>query len=764
MSLFATYWVDVILPLPVHSPFTYAWEGEVKPQLGLRVNVSFGRQACVMAVVVAVRETCPKGMEVKPILKVLDTYPRITLDQLDQWRWMSSYYMCPPGQVMGAALPAFFKPGPEDEGPFRITDGKTAHLRWHLLKSEDGGISKAFEGLSRAPAQSKLLLGYFQIAMEWEEADDNRYPWVARKDLMDATNGSAPQVHALIGKGLLEVSDRLPVQLLDPNRAAIPLPDLSDNQSIAHQGVLEGLSRQQPVLLHGVTGSGKTEIYLHLITRALESGQHSLLMVPEIALTVQLQRRIHEAIGMDRVRLYHSKISESARRDLWEHLLNPDAEPIVVLGARSSIFLPFKDLGLIVIDEEHEVSYKQHEPAPRYHARDCALWMARQMGAGIVLGSATPSMESFHHAQERKYHLVALNERFSGTDLPEIKVLNLAKAMSLDQMHGPLIGEARQAASQAMTAGNQVLIFRNRRGYSPTMICQNCGFTESCDYCDVSMTYHKQGHELRCHYCGTGYRPHDRCSNCNHSAWMTKGTGTERIEEDMAELFPTARLLRIDSDSTRKKQSLSQFVAWLESGEVDMVIGTQILGKGLDVSGMALAIILDADVLLQWPDFRAFERAYQMLTQVAGRTGRRQTQGKVFIQSYTPDHPILDHVIKGSYQAMAEDVLRDRKAHHYPPFVRLIRLELRHKQANRVREAALVLVERLSEAIGGGVLGPDAPSIARIKNHYLQHVWVKLSTTGNPKHIKLKIRNTINGLQSQPDYRSVKVVMDVDPQ
>lgn len=757
-----SFWVDIMLPVPVQAVFTYAWHEERQPQLGLRVHVPFGRQRCVMGVVAGVRTTPPEGLNAKPVTRILDDEPRILPRQIEQWQWMASYYMCAPGQVMMAALPSFFKLEEGDEGPFKIGDGRVAHYQWSQNRDDEGAISKAFESLYRAPKQSELLLAYFQLATDWDTGEDAYYPWVPQQSILDSSDG-ASALKALVDKGFLTKELRVP-EVMHRNETTLGArPDLSDSQKVALNGLEQGLDDGKPVLLRGVTGAGKTELYLHLMHTALDAGQHVLMMVPEIALTVQLQRRIAAALGPERVHVYHSQTGEAARRDLWEQLRDPKSAPSVVLGARSAIFLPFAKLGLIVIDEEHESSFKQAEPAPRYHARDCALWMARQLDAGVVMGSATPSVESYHRALEGKYHLVSLERRYGGVPLPEIEILNQAKYAATHRMEGPLTKPAFDAVVSTLESQQQGLIFRNRRGYASSLQCQACGHTTYCEDCDVAMTYHKRDQYLRCHYCGAGHPTPSHCHNCNQRAWAHVGTGTERIEEDVSALFPEARVLRIDSDSTRQRKALSQYVAWLESGEVDLVVGTQMVGKGLDVSGMSLAVVLDADVLLQWPDFRAFERAFQMLVQVAGRTGRREKQGKVLIQSYHVQHPVLDYVTRQDYEGMAQHVLADRKVHHYPPFVRLVKLELRHRNAMRVRQAAVVLAEALRERLGGGILGPDAPHIARLRNQYLQQIWVKLQPNEGLAASKRIIKSTVQGLTSQVDYSSVRVIVDVDP-
>jgi primosomal protein N' (replication factor Y) len=753
-------WVEVILPVPVHSTFTYAWVGEQPPVPGLRVHVAFGRQRCLMGVVRSVMHQAP-AVETKPILRVLDTQPRIQTQQLALWDWMAQYYNCAPGEVMQAALPAFFKVDEDEEGPFTISDGSLAHWRWVGRKSDEGQISAAFEKLTRATKQSEALLAYFQLALSWPEQTEDFYPWLPQTALVDQGVDTA-HLRSLQEKGILEKSMRWEAEGHLPN-ADIQRAPLSDAQAAALEAVQDGLAESKPVLLRGITGSGKTVLYVHLAAQAMEVGQHTLLLVPEIALTAQLYRRLQRAVGPGRLAVYHSQVSDGERRDLWEALVRPDTAPRLILAARSGLFLPLERVGCILVDEEHETSYKQQDPAPRYHGRDVAVWLAHYLQAGLVLGSATPSLESYHHAKSGKYHWVALDERFGDAVPPTVEMLSLVKYQALQHMEGPLTRPAVEAIAHAVDQGKQALVFQNRRGYSPFLTCMSCGWTEPCTDCDVAVTYHKESKSLHCHYCGQSRQPTAHCPSCGKSAWQWRGMGTERVQETVEELFPQARVLRIDSDSTRKKAAMSQYVDWLERGEVDIVVGTQMVGKGLDIQGLDVAVILNADNALQLPDFRAHERAFQLFTQVAGRTGRRDAPGHVFIQTATPEHPVLLAVQSGQYETMADQLLEDRKTHHYPPFVRMIRLEVRHRREYVAQQAAHYLAGQLNAALGGGVLGPDAPSVGRVKNLYLQHLWLKLPVDRGLPATKKRVRQTVDQLAFHPDFKSVKVVVDVDP-
>ena len=752
-------WVEVILPVPVHSTFTYLWNAESEPVSGLRVHVSFGRQKCLMGVVQNVIYSPPE-FECKPIIRVLDDLPRIQNQQIEFWNWLAEYYICPIGEVMQSALPVFFKLKENDAGPFTLGDGSVPHWRLVSKKSNRGIISKIFEKLSRAKFQSEALMTYFQICSNQIDSDRDHYPWVSQTVMQEYSSIKTVHLNALKEKGILEKSMRLSIIEAISEGEKIKLSHLQGN---VLNDILSGLHNRKPVLLQGETGSGKTEIYLKLADKVLKEGMHVLMLVPEIALTAQLYKRLENSMGLDVVSVYHSQVSESQRRDIWLSLLNPGGGAKLILAARSGVFLPMEYVGLIVVDEEHETSYKQYDPSPRYHARDAAVWISNQTGAGVVLGSATPSLETFYNCQQGKYHKVQLNERFGKSKKPIVEMLSLVKYKSLKMMEGPLSKPAVKAIRDTLNSQKQVLIFQNRRGYSPFLTCMSCGWTEPCSDCDVAVTYHKESKSLKCHYCGQGRKPSSICPSCQKSAWQLRGVGTERVEEDLEEMFPDANIIRIDSDSTRKKKSMSNFIEWLETGKADIVVGTQMIGKGLDISGLSLAIIINADNALQMADFRAHERAFQLFSQVAGRTGRREHQGHVIIQTATPDHPILIAVKSGEYNQMARNLIEDRRQHHYPPFVKMIRIELRHRKQIIVLEAANFLAEKLHRNYGGGVLGPDEPNVSRVKNMNLQHIWIKLPLGQGLSSLKEKLRKINSSLYFNADFRSVKIVIDVDP-
>jgi primosomal protein N' (replication factor Y) len=474
-------------------------------------------------------------------------------------------------------------------------------------------------------------------------------------------------------------------------------------------------------------------------------------------------QRAGRALGPDRVVPWHHQLADGERRALWEHLLDPDSAPRVVVATRSGILLPWHRLGLIVVDEEHETSYKQQEPAPRYHARDVAVWLAQQKKIPIVLGSATPSVETWHNAVQGKYQRVDLGERYSGVAFPEVVPVSTLKAQALHQQVGPFTPESYAAVAQTLADRQQVLVFQNRRGYAPVLTCMNCGWIEPCTDCDVSLTYHKKARQLVCHYCGLHKDLPETCPQCRQSAWDWRGLGTERIEEEVEALFPEARILRVDSDSTRSKRAMTDFLQWMESGEIDLVVGTQMVGKGLDLAGLSLAVVTNADLMLNRPDFRAHERAFQLLLQVAGRTGRRELRGRLLIQTATPGHPVLQRVVDHDVPGMMDYLIRDRAEHHYPPFARMVRIEVRHRKESVARDVAHFLASQLLKALSGGILGPDAPPVARIQAMYRQHLWIKLPADGSVKATKRRLLKEIDGLIYHPHGRSARVIVDVDP-
>ena len=804
----AARWVDVVVPVPVRTAFTYAWSLDREPEPGLRVFVPFGRNRVLLGVVIAVRPDAP-DYPAKEVLRCVDEHPSFQRQQLALWYWMAEYYLCAPGEAMAASMPGFMQVEPDDESTYTLRDDGVWSLRFAAPRHDSDAVNRAFASLSRAKLQAEALLRYFQLALE-AEPEDNRHPWVAVAALTAEGSDVKPaHLSALVERGILERELRPLDRSLDLGDSLL-LPELSPaqqaaldalegrgvaalGQGVAVAGHVEGhfgegqgvdvaghgqrqaplVSRPQaqslqapshrPKLLWGATGSGKTEVYLHLAAHALEEGKHVLLMVPEIGLVPQVVQRTGRALGPDRVVPWHHQLADGERRALWEHLLDPDSAPRVIVATRSGIMLPWHRLGLIVVDEEHETSYKQQEPAPRYHARDVAVWLAQQKKIPIVLGSATPSVETWHNAAQGKYQRVDLGERYSGVAFPEVVPVSTLKAQALHQQVGPFTPESYAAVAQTLADHQQVLVFQNRRGYAPVLTCMNCGWIEPCTDCDVSLTYHKKARQLVCHYCGLHKDLPETCPQCRQSAWDWRGLGTERIEEEVEALFPEARILRVDSDSTRSKRAMTDFLQWMESGEIDLVVGTQMVGKGLDLAGLSLAVVTNADLMLNRPDFRAHERAFQLLLQVAGRTGRRELRGRLLIQTATPGHPVLQRVVDHDVPGMMDYLILDRAEHHYPPFARMVRIEVRHRKESVARDVAHFLANQLLKALSGGILGPDAPPVARIQAMYRQHLWIKLPADGSVKATKRRLLKEIDGLIYHPHGRSARVIVDVDP-
>lgn len=757
----ASRWVDVVVPVPVRTAFTYAWSLDREPEPGLRVFVPFGRNRVLLGVVIAVRPDAP-DYPAKEVLRCIDEHPSFQRQQLALWYWMAEYYLCAPGEAMAASMPGFMQVEPDDESTYTLRDDGVWSLRFAGPRHDSDAVNRAFASLSRAKLQAEALLRYFQFALE-AESEDNRHPWVAVAALTaEGSDVKAAHLSALVERGILERELRPLDRSLDLGDS-LSLPELSPAQQSALAALESKEHTQLPKLLWGATGSGKTEVYLHLAAHALEEGKHVLLMVPEIGLVPQVVQRAGRALGPDRVVPWHHQLADGERRALWEHLLDPDSAPRIVVATRSGILLPWHRLGLIVVDEEHETSYKQQEPAPRYHARDVAVWLAQQKKIPIVLGSATPSVETWYNAAQSKYQRVDLTERYSGVAFPEVVPVSTLKAQALQQQVGPFTPETYAAVAQTLVDRQQVLVFQNRRGYAPVLTCMNCGWIEPCTDCDVSLTYHKKARQLVCHYCGLHKDLPDTCPQCRQSAWDWRGLGTERIEEEVEALFPEARILRVDSDSTRSKRAMTDFLQWLESGEIDLVVGTQMVGKGLDLAGLSLAVVTNADLMLNRPDFRAHERAFQLLLQVAGRTGRRELRGRLLIQTATPGHPVLQRVVDHDVPGMNDYLIRDRAEHHYPPFARMVRIEVRHRKESVAREVAHFLATQLLKALSGGILGPDAPPVARIQAMYRQHLWIKLPADGSVKATKRRLLKEIDGLIYHPHGRSVRVIVDVDP-
>ncbi len=809
-------YADVILPLALNQTFTYGIPEGFAGSLerGRRVLVQFGQRKVYAGIVWRVHDETP-SYDVKPILDLEDDKPVTTDTQLQFWSWVSSYYMCSMGEVMNAALPSALKMQSEtkvSKNPELIVDEST--LRdyefqvYDLLLQHDGlsvsDIGKrlnwknpmpvlrrmyadgyvnldeaikdtfkpktqkkvrwpegygeemtqdAFDSLKRASSQSALLLTYFKLRSDAQ-------PWVSSKALLSEAETTRTTLKSLISKGWL-VEDEFEVER-ERIEVNTQRPTLSEEQSIAVSQIHEGWMEKTTGLLHGVTSSGKTEVYIHLIHEQVQAERQSLFMIPEIALTGQMIGRLEAHFGSD-LAVYHSRMSDRERLEVWERMLSENDKPKVILGARSSIFLPFSDLGLVVVDEEHESSYKQFDPAPRYHGRDAAIILSHYHKAKTLLGSATPSLESYFNAQSGKYGFAELTRRFSGIRLPVVEAVDIRKETIRKQMKGHFAPRLLEAVKEQIEAGNKIILFQNRRGFAPVVICQSCGHSEQCVNCDISLTYHKASRQLRCHYCGYSIDPPQRCKSCGSFELKMQGFGTEKIEEELELIFPNAHIERMDLDATRKKNSFQKLVDRFEQGEIDILIGTQMVAKGLDFDDVGLVGVLSADGLLNFPEFRAHERAYQLMSQVAGRAGRREERGLVLIQSFQPDHRIIQQVTMHDYQEMYQEQLLDRKQFNYPPYHRLIHIELRQVKAEVVSDAADFLAQRLQSIFGKRVLGPEFAPIARVRGQYHKRIILKLEGGLNLRKAKEALRTEVNRLQFHKDHRKVRVFFDVDP-
>ena len=781
---------------------TFAVDEAMRPGLrtGMRVMVQLGARKFYAGIVSRLHDEPPAYKTIKPIVRIVDEREAATPEQLRLGEWISSYYMCPPGMVMRAALPAKLKLDgySEDEtlrSGYRVP--LVPHIGLHPTVGSEEQLHAALDSLSRARTQHRAVVEYLARAgfLPGEE-DDSRSPEASPAaqypagDLPDGeipvgtpgkggfAFGEAPLVpraalgvssaviRALVERGIFRQVD-LERQPGGEDSFAVegaviaPLPVLTDSQQQAYEAIRSGFAGKEVVLLHGVTGSGKTEIYIHLMAERLAAGGNVLYMLPEIALTAQLIERMRGYFG-DRVVVYHSRLSDNRRAEVYRELLASQGGRLVV-GVRSSVLLPLPHLSLVVVDEEHENSFKQADSAPRYQARDTAVVLAGLCGAKTLLGSATPSMESYYNALCGKYVLVALTERYSGVSLPQVLLSDTLRAARRGEKRSHFNKLLLDRIEEALVRGRQVMLFQNRRGFSPFVECGNCGWTASCPDCNVTLTYHKSDGSLRCHYCGYWEHRPTTCPVCGSPRLDTKGFGTQQVEDEAARLFESARILRMDTDTTSGKNSYRNILQTFEQGRADILIGTQMIAKGLDFDHVSLVGILNADNVFKSPDFRAFERGFQLLSQVAGRAGRKE-QGRVVIQTYDPQHEVIRHVLTSDYRAMYRTILSHRLEFHYPPFCRMVRIVLRHKTPQTLDAAAGLLAGRLRELFAENVLGPDYYYIPRINNYFIQHLYVKLPESVSLSGAKNAIRNAVAVLTAEKAFRNVRIVIDVDPQ
>jgi primosomal protein N' (replication factor Y) len=822
----ATLFAELILPVPIHKLFTYrvplALNEVIAP--GQRAIVPFGDRKILTGIVHTVHQRPPTAYEAKYLLELLDNQPSVNLKQLRLFGWMAAYYLCTPGEVIHAALPSGLKLSSEsrvqlhpafnwDETLFEFSQKEEMLLRhlqkqslaysevskllgvkniYTLLKSlvgkeavilyeavnekfrpkterkirltkaylEHSRLQELFAALSKKPRQEALLLKYLQEIPVLHDKSANK-PGLLRKKLLNG-DLSESSLTTLIRHGVFEEFEVIVSRFGDEPAADSMDVTLSEEQLRAHDEIIRSFEKTGTTLFHGITGSGKTEIYISLIKKALESGSQALYLLPEIALTTQIVQRLKKVFG-NAMGVYHSRFSDNERVEVWLGILSGRFK--FVVGVRSAVFLPFDHLGLIIVDEEHDTSYKQQEPAPRYHARDVALVMGQLHQARVLLGSATPSVESYYLAHTGKYSLVQLHSRFGEAKLPEIALADLRRDRKEKKNKGQFSSMLLTAIKETLSKKEQVIIFQNRRGYSPVLECEDCGWVPRCINCAVSLTYHQYKHALVCHYCGYRENVPAQCPSCTSSRLLTPGYGTEKLEEELKLHFPEAHIQRMDLDTTRSKTSYETIIDQFEKGDTDILVGTQMVTKGLDFDKVSLVGVFNADRMLHFPDFRADERAFQLLTQVSGRAGRREKPGLVMIQTVNPEHPVLNQVVHHRLSEFYEQELQTRQQHFYPPFSRIIEITLKHPDKKLVRTAAFALTSRLNEELKGlRILGPGEPMISRVRNQYLMNLLIKLPRdSGNLGTLKQTIQGICHSLLQVKEYRNVRLVIDVDP-
>ncbi len=751
--------VDVILPLPLEGMFTYAvpdsLAGEVRK--GVRLLVPLGKSKRYVAIAVDVHERKP-AFAVKPILEVLDDQPMVTEKQLSLWKWISDYYLSPIGEVLNAALPS----GLKNVDAYKPKTEQYVGLPTNFQQPQSLHI--AMDMLQRAEKQRKVFYAFLEMS-HWDTLDDDGHDpivEITREELMNTCRCSPTIIKSLIDRKFLYTYEKEVGRLnssLEPHLENIHA--LNKAQTEAYNQIQFSFLKKNVVLLHGVTSSGKTEIYIHLIQQAIERKEQVLYLLPEIALTVQMRERLQRVFG-NRLGIYHSKYSDAERVEIWRKQLS--AHPYdVILGARSALFLPFQRLGLVIVDEEHETSFKQQDQAPRYHARSASIVLAQMYGAKTLLGSATPSMESYYNAKTGKYGFVQLLTRYQDIQLPEIQVVDVKDLRRRKMMKGILSPVLLSAMRQALERGEQVILFQNRRGFSSFVECKTCGWVPHCSHCDVSLTYHKRYNQLTCHYCGSVYQVPEVCPNCESKTISGRGIGTEKIEDELVELFPDVKVSRMDMDTTRSRNAYERIIDDFSKGKTQILVGTQMISKGLDFAKVSVVGILDADHMLNYPDFRAFEHAFMMMSQVSGRAGRKGRQGLVILQTRNPEQPVLDRVVHHDMEGMAQDIMEERSLFHYPPYYRLIYVYVRHRQEQTTEYAARELGTRLRALFGSRVLGPDKPSVAKVKTLHIRKLVLKLENGIDLKKVRECLRDIQHLMSSDIRYNSLQIFYDVDP-
>lgn len=754
-------YVDVILPLPLDGTFTYGVSTELAPRVqeGVRLLVPLGRSKRYTAIAVRLHDEAPE-FEVRDVLEVLDDRPILLPRQLQLWQWISNYYMAPLGDVMMAALPA----GLKNEEGYRPKEETYVGLS-EPYRSEQA-LHIALDMLRRAEKQQKVLTDFLFLSgvedVDRMEAWEPESAEVTREELMNESHCTAAVLKSLIDRKILYTYTKEVGRL---NHGGEPHPEhikkLSDAQETAYNKVLLQFMRKQVVLLHGVTSSGKTEIYIHLIQRELDAGRQVLYLLPEIALTVQMMERLRAVFG-NRLGIYHSRYSDAERVEIWQKQLSRNPYDII-LGARSAVFLPMQRLGLVIVDEEHETSFKQQDPAPRYHARSVAVMMAAAAGAKVLLGTATPCMETYHNALTGKFGLVELTTRYQGIELPEIRIVDVKDLRRRKMMNGPFSPQLLAAMRQALGDGKQVILFQNRRGFAPMIECKTCGWVPRCKNCDVSLTLHKNTNTLTCHYCGYTYAVPTHCPSCEGTDLRGRGYGTEKIEDQICEIFPEARVARMDLDTTRSRNAYERLIGDFASGRTNVLIGTQMISKGLDFDRVAVVGILDADSMLNYPDFRAYEHAFMMMSQVAGRAGRKGKRGLVLLQTKNKDLPVVQQVVRNDWKGFYRDLLEERRLFRYPPFHHLVYIYLRHKTEPTVDSAAIYMGSLLRQWFGERVLGPDKPGVSKVKTLHIRKIVLKLENGIDLQKVRQYLRLAQKQILQDKQYAALQVFFDVDP-
>ncbi|MEM9076529.1 MAG: primosomal protein N' [Bacteroidota bacterium] len=814
-----SWFLDVVLPIPLERRFTYQITQEEAQfiQRGMRIAVPFGKSKIYTALAFAVHNRAPEAYEAKPIYQILDEFPLVNEIQFKHWQWIAEYYMCTLGEVIRSALPTAFLlesetlilPNKEstvdDMGlkddefliyealqyqsalkiaevaeivdkknvlPLvnRLVQKEVVLLKEELYEQykpkqvkfvrlapeyeEEAQLEALLETLSRAPQQSKVLLALFQLVAKTKKP-------ISLKELLNESGVSRAVIKSLVKKLILEEYELRQDRVMFEGEATNLDVALNEHQLSALQTIYSSFKEGKVTLLHGVTSSGKTEVYFKCIEKVIDGGKQVLYLLPEIALTSQLIGRLRDCFG-DKIAVYHSKYSIHERVEVWQNVLNTVEKAQIVIGARSALFLPFPNLGLVVVDEEHENSFKQFDPAPRYHARDAAVVLASLHGANCLLGSATPSVESMENVKKNKYGYAHIQYRYGKVLMPDVKLVDLKDATKRKRMKGHFSETLFLAIEEALGEGEQVILFQNRRGFSPIVECTTCGHVAQCPNCDVSLTYHQNRNELRCHYCGYHMALQNACQACGSHTLDKKGFGTEQIEQELKSLFPKAQIGRMDLDTTRGKYAYEKLIGAFEQQELDVLVGTQMVVKGLDFRNVSLVGVLNADSLLNFPDYRAHERTFQMLTQVAGRAGRTRKQGKVFIQTYNPYHQILQQVTTNDYDKMFEQQYYEREQFKYPPIIRIVKITLKDKDFNKLNEAALWFAQSLTNVLKCSVLGPEYPPVSRIRRDYLKNILVKVPKNISISQTKNSIKRIEKSFNAISKYKSVRLVYNVD--